>query len=156
MLEGSCWRKTAAAKAAGSYCSKTLRRQKRHMWLLEQEMDMVNWLGKFSRDGINAKSSEPRRAILLPREGTIRLELQSIFRSEPFPKAECSPLICSSSSPPRGAWRTRYLETAAWEIDCPLRASQVSTLHGMCLAVRNLEDVSGETASPNPRTLWIS
>jgi len=42
MLEGSCWRKTAAAKAAGSYCSKTLLQQKRHMWLLEQELDMVN------------------------------------------------------------------------------------------------------------------
>lgn len=97
MLEGNCLRKTAAAKPAGSYCFKTLLRQKRHMWLLEQEMDMVNWLGKFSRDEINAKSSEPRHAILLPREGTIRLELQSIFRSEPFPKAECSPLIRSSS-----------------------------------------------------------
>jgi len=41
-LEGSCQRKTAAAKATGSYRSKTLLRQNRHMWLLEQEMDMVN------------------------------------------------------------------------------------------------------------------
>jgi len=41
-LEGSCQRKTAAAKATGSYRSKTLLRQNRNMWLLEQEMDMVN------------------------------------------------------------------------------------------------------------------
>lgn len=42
MLEGRCSRKTAAVKAAGSYFFKTLLQQKRHMWLLEQEMDMVN------------------------------------------------------------------------------------------------------------------